>query len=206
MNKYLSLTLLFVVASLHANCQDTLRLMNGNVLEVSIDSVSERVISFQSRSSTKTSFQERTTDEIFSFRKKGQKEVLVYKYNPDIGNFYKVDEMKRYIVGEQHADQYHNTTLTKISAVAVGTVAGYFVADGGGVVIASPILYSAIMMIPNARIQRNQYNNKLIENPAYKDGYNRVAKGKRFLNNLAYTALGMVGSFVLFEYTDAGNN
>jgi len=206
MKKFSLFTLLFIVGSFSANCQDTLRLLNGKVIEVSIGSVSDEVISFQYKNSKKASFQERTTDEIFSFKKKGQKEVHIYSYNPEKGNFYKMEEMKKFILGEQHADKYHGNILTKVSAVAVGAVAGYYVADGGGVLVASPILYSTIMMIPKGHVQRNAFNGDLRKNSAYRDGYARVAKGKRFLNNLAYTALGVVGSFIIFEYAAAGSN
>ena len=136
-------------------------------------------------------------------KKKGKKEVQVYQYNVERGNFYTIEEMKQFILGEQHADSYHRSTFTKISAVAVGSVAGYFMADGGGVIAASPIVYSTVMMIPKVHLQRNNYNGDLRNIASYRAGYSRVSKGKRFLNNLAYSAIGMIGSFVLFEYTDA---
>jgi hypothetical protein len=69
-----------------------------------------------SLNSKKTSFQVRTTDEIISFKKEGQPEVQLYKYNPEIGNFYQISEMKQYMIGERHVDLYHNTKWTKISA------------------------------------------------------------------------------------------
>lgn len=203
MKKFSLLALTFLVASFYANCQDTLRLMNGRVIEVSIRDISEMKISYQLKNAKKVSFQERTTDEIFSFKKEGQKEVQVYQYNVERGNFYTIEEMKQFILGEQHADSYHRSTFTKISAVAVGSVAGYFMADGGGVIAASPIVYSTVMMIPKVHLQRNNYNGDLRNIAPYRAGYSRVSKGKRFLNNLAYSAIGMIGSFVLFEYTDA---
>lgn len=46
-----------------------------------------------------------------------------------MGNFYQVNEMRQFILGEQHADSYHRTATIKVSAVAVGAVAGYFVAE-----------------------------------------------------------------------------
>lgn len=182
--------------------QDTLRLLNGNVMEVEIGSISETEITFKPQLSRGKSFQVRSTREIFSFQKQGKKEVIMYKYNPEIGNFYKEDEMRNFMVGERHAEDYHNTCVTKISAVGVGVVAGYFVADGGGLIVASPLVFSAVMMIPKARIQKNDFNKDLRTNQPYRAGYRRVAKGKRFLNNLAYSTLGMIGSFVLFEYTN----
>ncbi|MFT6199118.1 MAG: hypothetical protein ACJARP_000396 [Vicingaceae bacterium] len=203
-NVYL-MVLLFVVASFSANCQDTLRLMNGSEINVKIEVISEGSISFQPLNSKKTSFQVRTTDEIFSFKKEGQPEVQLYKYNPEIGNFYQISEMKQYMVGERHVELYHNTRWTKISALAAGAVAGYFVANGGGIVTASPIFFASVMTLPKAHIQKNKDNVSIHNEFPYKDGYTRVAKGKRFLNNLAYSALGMIGSFVIFELADSGN-
>ncbi len=202
MKKYSLFALLFILGSFYANCQDTLRLLNGKVIEVSIGSVSEEVITFQFKNTKKSSFQERTTNEIFSFKKNGQKEVQIYKYNPDRGNVYKIEEMKKFILGEQHADKYHGSVLTKVSAIAVGAVAGYYVAEGGGLIAASPIVYSTLMMIPSVHVQKNKFNSDLRQNSPYRQGYSRVAKGKRFLNNLAYTAIGMVGSFIIFELAD----
>lgn len=71
----------FLAGSFYANCQDTLRLMNGKVLDVSIGTVFDTIISFKVKGSKKSGFQQRTTDEIFSFKKKDQKEVLVHSYN-----------------------------------------------------------------------------------------------------------------------------
>jgi hypothetical protein len=84
-------------------------------------------------------------------------------------------------------------------------VAGYFVADGGGIVTASPVFFASVMTLPKAHIQKNKDNASIHDKFPYKEGYTRVAKGKRFLNNLAYSALGMIGSFVIFELADSGN-
>ena len=131
-----------LVGSFYANCQDTLRLMNGKVLDVSIETVFDTIISVKVKGSRKSGFQQRTADEIFSFLKKDQKEALVHSYNEAIGNFYQVNEMRQFILGEQHADSYHRTAITKVSSHDVGAVAGYFVADGGGTVAVRPILYT----------------------------------------------------------------
>ena len=71
MKNIYSMVLLFVVASFSANCQDTLRLMNGSEINVKIEVTSESSISFQPLNSKKTSFQVRTTDGIFSVKKEG---------------------------------------------------------------------------------------------------------------------------------------
>lgn len=205
MKNIYSMMLLFVVASFSANCQDTLRLMNGSEINVKIEVISEGSISFQPLNSKKTRVQVRTADGIFSFKKEGQPEVQLYKYNPEIGNFYQISEMKQYMIGERHVELYHKTRWTKISAAAAGAVAGYFVADGGGIVTASPIFFASIMTLPKAHIRKNKDNVSIHEKFPYRDGYTRVAKGKRFLNNLAYSALGMIGSFVIFELADSDN-
>ena len=54
MKKFSLLALTFLVTSFHANCQDTLRLMNGRVIEVSIRDISEMKISYQLKNAKKS--------------------------------------------------------------------------------------------------------------------------------------------------------
>ena len=113
--------------------------------------------------------------------------------------------MKQFMISVRHAELYRNTRCARISDAPAEVVTGYLVADVGGIVTASPTFFASLMTLPKAHIQKNKDNASIHDKFPYKDGYTSVAKGKRFLNNLAYSALDIIGSFVIFELADSGN-
>jgi len=155
--------------------QDTLRLLNGNILLVQIGEIEKNEISFLQYNRGRKSFIKREKSLVFSFTKKDQNEVVLYQFNPEIGNIYKEQEMRNYLVGERHASEYYNSRFYNYISFAGGAVAGYLVADDKLLAIAAPFVLSSIIIIPGARVKKNELNAALIDNSSYRDGYKRVA-------------------------------
>lgn len=140
---------------------------------------------------------------VFSFTKEGKSEVILYEYNPDKGNIYKVSEMRDFMKGEQEADQYYKSYLSNAFSVAGGILAGYYIADNRLLAVATPLITSSIVIIPGAKVKKNALNEDYYKsNEAYRQGYKRVAKGKKFISSMKYGALSMLGSFVFFKFID----
>ena len=203
MKKIFFLALIIMLSSQLLKAQDTLRWLNGNVSEVSIGTIGDREITFLPYRTNKKSFSIREKNLLFSYTKEGGKEIMVYKYNPEIGNIYQEQEMRDYIIGEQHADQYYSSRLYNYLSFAGGVASGYLVSKEDNLLaVTAPLLFSSIIIIPGARVKKNELNKDLSTNLAYKEGYKRVAKGKKFINSLKYGGMGLVGSILYFELLD----
>ncbi|MBL4707205.1 MAG: hypothetical protein JKY48_02025 [Flavobacteriales bacterium] len=185
-----------------AVCQDTLKLLGGDLLEVKIGKITDEKISYAGTHKSKRYFRSVNTEEVFSYRLKDKSEVLVYKYNPEVGNIYEVGEMYDYMIGGRHAEKEYRPLVSNIFALGAGIWSGYAISDGSHVLIAAPLIFSSLILIPGTRVQKHDVNKNYRGNSAYRDGYKRVAKGKKFLNALKFSGLGMLGSFIIFEVTD----
>lgn len=200
--KQVALLFLFLSFSLFGICQDTLRLLDGHVLEVKIKKISELEISYLRLKKNKELPGLLDREEVFSYKKKGEEEVQVYRYNPEIGNIYNLQEMKDYMVGEQHAREHYRPLVSNLIAFSAGVWSGSAIADGNHIFVASPLVFSSLLMIGGTRVKKGEYNENYLKNNAYRDGYKRVAKGKKFFDAFKFSALGMLGSFIIFEATD----
>lgn len=183
--------------------QDTLRLLNGNEFLVNIKQVNEYSIDYTDPLDKKIKLRSRELSTVFSYRQKEQNEVLVYEYNPEAGNIYKVEEMRNYMIGERHADQYYTPLITNIIGLLAGGYAGYAIAENEELAfIATPLLISSVVTIPGSRVKKNDFNQNLRAIPFYRDGYRRVARGKKFLGAFKLSAVGMAASILFFEAID----
>lgn len=182
--------------------QDTLKMLNGNIWIVKIERVNDNEISFFTLDKKKNALVVRETRNIFSMIREGQEEKIFYKYNPDIGNFYQLDEMRAYMVGERDAEKYYKSPVPSIISFGGGVVAGYLVSEGTSFAAVTPFVISTIMMIPGSKVKRNEKNAQNLKNNSYRAGYKRVANGKKFLSSLKYGAIGMLGSFITFRIAD----
>ena len=183
--------------------QDTLRLLNGNVITVQIQKVDDREITYLHSFKGRNSLEKRELSTIFSYQKAQQEEVLVYSFNPEIGNIYKVDEMRNFMTGEKHADEFYHSRFTNILGFASGAIAGYTLSqEEEFVLLATPLLYSTIIIIPGSRVKKNVKNEDLIKQEPYRSGYKRVAKGKKFFGALKWSFVGMAASFAFAELSE----
>ncbi len=204
--KKMKLEKLIIIAgffcSLTALGQDTLRFLNGNILLANIHAVEERDVVFSLQKKQKRSLLRREKSLIFSYTKQAAKEIVLYEYKPEHGNIYQVEEMRDYMLGERHADEYYHSRFYSYLSFATGVLAGYAVADDNALAIVSPIVFSSIIIIPGAKVRRNELNKTLLENGPYRSGYKRVARGRKFMKSLKYGAIGMLSSLVLFRIAD----
>jgi len=191
---------LFSASSL--NAQDSLKLLNGKVLDVSIQKVEKHFIYFVETYKGKATFRKRQISTIFSYREQYKSEVILYEHNPEVGNFYQLDEMKDYMLGERHAETYYKTPVINFISIASGATAGYFLAQGDLAFVAFPLIFSSVLIIPGAKVKQNPYNEDYMRNNAYFAGYKRVAKSKKFFNSLKFSGIAMLASFGIVKLTE----
>ncbi|MEQ8625442.1 MAG: hypothetical protein RJQ00_03400 [Vicingaceae bacterium] len=182
--------------------QDTLRLLNGKIMDVSIQEINENSITFVETYKGKANFRHRQLSTIFSYQELNKPEVIVYEYQPEVGNFYQIDEMRNYILGEQHADANYSSGFLNAISIATGTAAGYFLAQGDLAFVALPLVYSSILIIPGAKVKKRPYNTDYLNDEAYVAGYKRVARSKKFFNCLTFSGVSMLASFGVFKLID----
>jgi len=196
--------LFVLLSSIHtiSLAQDSLKLLNGKVIDVSIQEVNEEYISFVETYKGKANFRQRQLNTVFSYQELNKPEVIVYEYNPDIGNFYQVDEMRYFILGEQHADAAYSSALLNTISIATGATAGYFLAQGDLAFVAFPLVYSSILIIPGTKVKKRPYNANYMDSDAYLAGYKRVARSKKFFNCLTFSGISMLASFGVFKLVE----
>ena len=74
--------------------------------------------------------------------------------------------------------------------------------DESPLLFATPLIYSSIVLTTGVKIGKNPENVKLIDVPAYRDGYKKVAKGKKVFRSFASSGIGMLASFLVFSAID----
>jgi hypothetical protein len=201
--RFTSIVLFVCCSFLKGFTQDTLTLLNGNQFFVNIKEVNDYFIDYTDPIDKKIRLRSRELSTVFSYRKKEQSEVIIYQYNPEIGNIYQVEEMRHFMTGERHADQYYTPLVSNIISLLAGGYAGYAIAESEELAfIATPLLISSIVMIPGTRVKRNDYNQQLRTASPYRNGYKRVAKGKKFLGAFKLSIVGMTASILFVEAID----
>ena len=198
-------TILFFLLNSFASvtlAQDSLKLLNGRIMNVSIQEINDKTITFVETYKGKASFRQRELNTVFSYQEFNKPEVIVYEYEPEVGNFYQIDEMRNFILGEQHADTAYGAALLNTISMATGATAGYFLAQGDLAFVAFPLVYSSILIIPGAKVKKRPYNAAYMNNEAYLAGYKRVARSKKFFNCLTFSGISMLASFGVFKLID----
>lgn len=200
------LILVFAVCSLYSSqvkSQDTLRLLNGNVLDIKFIGISGVDLNYSEMFKGKSSIRTKDLSTVFSYKLRGEKEKIIYEYNPEAGNKYKIDEMRDFMEGQRQADRFYHSRTYNYIGLAAGLGAGYLLADDQSpVFFVTPLIYSAIIIAPGIKVKRNEMNKDLIDKVAYRDGYRKVARSRKFLGSFAYSGLSMLASYLAFSAID----
>lgn len=120
-------------------------------------------------------------------------------YVQDTSNVYdlNVEDMEFYVLGEQEALLNHKTELIQIVGFAGGAALGYFLYSSVAI-IATPIIYTGIVLIPKVRIKREKLKDEnLLEKQAFIEGYVSVAKTKKVKSALISNASGILAGAIV---------
>lgn len=200
MHRPLLLLLLALVAPF-ALGQDSIVLMNGQVLKGRVLGQSTLEIRYLD-SDRKGRLRERAepTEGVFSVTDSLGRERVWYFHDTVFGNTLTVDEMRRFIKGEQDA---------RAGYKPLGPVLGGFILGAGTTIAANlemnafflPPLYGATMILPRVFVTKGSITDISMEgDEQYAYGYARVGRSKRVVRSLLSTFAGVVVGLVVRQY------
>jgi hypothetical protein len=132
-------------------------------------------------------------DLVYAIKQSNSNQIdILYKPDSTQTHEYGIEDMGYYLEGQLEANKNFKTPL--ITAVGFGTgVAVGYVLYSSVPIIAMPLVYSAAVLIPKTRIRKKKIEDKTnIEQKAYKEGYKKAAKSKKFKNAIISNASGLV--------------
>lgn len=225
--KYLLIACTFLITVL-ASAQskspmDTIVMMKGSKIVVQLESFSSSAVEYSSYLNGKGKLISKsgTIDgyRVFSVIKDNERSIL-YKQDSLIGNFRTVNQMNSFILGQQHAYEFQNTkpafygglafglgmsifdTYVFKDNVQPGEAFGFFQGDPSIIQLATPLVYSLCMLVPNVRIKTSTVKDKvLLQDIDFQDGYESRAQSRRIMKGLAGSGIGvgvgLLGFFIL---------
>tara|TARA_B100000508_G_scaffold141083_1_gene146150 strand:- start:4321 stop:4872 length:552 start_codon:yes stop_codon:yes gene_type:complete len=138
-------------------------------------------------------------DQVFSVTTDG-KEKIYYKVDSTDEDMYSVEEMRLYIYGQQDARANHKTPLPVIVGFSVSAVLGVFLGSkNSALLVVSPVVGTLAGSSTQNNRPKTKYarNEKVLQSPAYIEGYRKGARGKKIFNSIiASVAGGIAGGVV----------
>jgi hypothetical protein len=197
--------LLFVLISFHVSAQDTLLLMNGREMNCRILADTGTVFEFELvKPNGKVKLRELHKNDVFSVKKAGQQEVILYAQDELLGDIYSIDEMRFYLAGEHDARE--NFSAWPTFAVGFALCAGISLWGGDGYITAvgPPILYTMIQLVPKIKIREKTMSRPEYKyNDIYADGYEPPARSRKLFRamggSFAGSATGVALWFLLIQ-------
>ena len=170
--------------------QDTITLLSGKVINVEILETDSFAISYNYQKKNKTKKKTISSDLVFDITYQNGTIDTIYKTDPSIDQYLTIDEMQLFIWGEQDALKYYKATFTTIFGVAFGAGFGYLLHDGF-YVAGVPLVYTVGAGVSKISIRNEEYRSStVLSNPAYQEGYIKVARSKKAFNALASSTAG----------------
>lgn len=199
----LTFLILIFLASFSAEAQDTLLLLSGKTLEVNISDDSGANVFFEvEKKNGKFKTLSLHKQEIFSIKKQGEQESILYVQDPEMGYELSREDMRYYMAGQDDARQGYKTWPSMAGGFAFGA-ASVFYMEGGYVPFTTPFIYGFAMQIPYIKIKKSSISNELnTMSEYYVEGYNKTARSKKLLSNFAATMAGVVVGSVIYSATE----
>lgn len=208
---FLVLGFLFQTATSQTTAQDTIYLMNGQVVgEKVIDTLLGAVTIINPKKPSKKIHYE--WDQLYMVRFANGDKRYYYRQDTTISNWFTRDEMWMYMKGENDARKGFKARGAMIGAGIAGIIGGMSGTFWGPV---APYGYMALSGIPKVRIRHSTISNpNYVESDAYILGYERVARQRRKIKSVIGGTVGLAigyGIYALFhssypENIDVGFN
>jgi hypothetical protein len=172
--------------------KDTILLLNGSTVITTVLDTNFGVVTCKNPKPDKDNL-EIEKDRIFSIKRDGQPENVVYEYDTIIGNDYTVDEMRLYIIGEQDATKGVKGRGAFWTNFAIGGVAGLW---GQFYSPIAPFAFVACTGFTKVKIKHSTVSNlDYLKHDAYILGYQRVAQNKRKVKSMIGGGIGLAVGF-----------
>lgn len=194
------LFLLLLATLTGARAQDTINLMNGQVLGGKV--VGQSTLEIRYLVPRRGKMVERTepTNGVFSVTDSLGREKVWYFKDTMFGNTYTVPEMRWFIKGERDARLGYRPIVPVLGGFALG--AGLTMAMNLQVnSFLIPPVYAGVMAWPRVYVTRGSIRDPNMEgDPVYATGYSAAGRPKRVINCLLSSAVGVLVGLAMNRY------
>lgn len=217
--------LIFSMVNNAVKSQDKVNLLNGKVLEGTIQSTEDEKITMKVNGKKGKVYDTYLENyRVFSIISSDGTEKVIYKQDSSIGNFLIPEDMKFYTLGEQDAYKNYRPMGTMIIGATLGlglgifdtyvfkddplttgiNENGMFKESPGLLMIVYPFVYTALAGIaPRPQLDiHNITDRNNLNSEHFIQGFARVARYKRAMRALLFSAAGSVlglGSYYIFK-------
>ncbi len=194
---FLVLCYFYQTVSSQTKVQDTIYLMNGQVVgEKVIDTILGAITIINPKKTNKKIHYE--WDQIFMVRYANGDKRYYYQQDSLLSNWFSRDEMWMYMKGENDARKGFKAKGAMIGAGIAGIVGGMTGTFWGPI---APYGFMALSGLPKIKIKHNTISNPAyVESDAYILGYERVARQRRKIKSVIGGTIGLgigYGAFAL---------
>lgn len=199
------LLLLSLLIPFCAAAQDTLLLMNGRQMNCHILADTGTVFEFElTKANGKIKRRELHKNDVFSVKREGRSEVILYAQDELLGDIYSVDEMRFYLAGENDARENYSAWPTFAVGFAVCASVSLWGGDGYITAVGPPILYTMLQLVPKIKIREKTMTRPEYKyNDIYADGYEPPARSRKLFRamggSFAGSATGVALWFLLIK-------
>lgn len=135
--------------------------------------------------------------EIFAIHEPDGTIEVVYVHADEIGNYYTVQEMQEFILGERDALLRFQSKRAFWGGVAFGAVGG-FAWQNSVFSLTTPIVWTGITALPTIRIKDRYMSDPSLRTEPYKAGFAKTARTKNMLQGLMGSTVGTVAGLLIY--------
>jgi hypothetical protein len=179
--------------------------MNGREMNCRILADTGTVFEFELvKPNGKVKLRELHKNDVFSVKKAGQQEVILYAQDELLGDIYSTDEMRFYLAGEHDARENFSAWPTFVVGFALCAGISLWGGDGYITAVGPPILYTMIQLVPKIKIREKTMSRPEYKyNDIYADGYEPPARSRKLFRamggSFAGSATGVALWFLLIQ-------
>jgi hypothetical protein len=192
---FLVLCFFYQTVSSQTKVQDTIYLMNGQVVgEKVIDTILGAITILNPKKTNKKIHYE--WDQIFMVRYANGDKRYYYQQDSLLSNWFSRDEMWMYMKGENDARKGFKAKGAMIGAGIAGILGGMTGTFWGPV---APYGFMALSGLPKIKIKHNTISNPAyVESDAYILGYERVARQRRKIKSVIGGTVGLIIGYTFY--------
>jgi len=192
---FLVLCFFYQTVSSQTKVQDTIYLMNGQVVgEKVMDTILGAITIINPKKTNKKIHYE--WDQIFMVRYANGDKRYYYRQDSLLSNWFSRDEMWMYMKGENDARKGFKAKGAMIGAGIAGIVGGMTGTFWGPI---APYGFMALSGLPKIKIKHNTISNPAyVESDAYILGYERVARQRRKIKSVIGGTVGLIIGYTFY--------
>ncbi|MGB0806190.1 MAG: hypothetical protein ACPGRC_05825 [Salibacteraceae bacterium] len=172
--------------------QDTILFLNGKIEVGTLIETNDLTTTYSIVKGKKNKVKVKETTTIFGvLTSEGLLDTL-YSVNESEELTLSANDMYLFILGEQDAKKYYKTQWASVGGLIFGAGFGYLLYDGF-YVAAVPMVYTVGAGVSNVKVVNGgNRSTKTLTNPAYQEGYIKVARAKKSFYALGSSTIGTI--------------